>query len=79
MLHDGKAPYDGAMIKELEGSTGVRTRDASIRDDVVQELRDSLKTSEADVLTPDSEGYSESIKRWSDAIEKRAVGSPWTS
>ena len=38
---------------------------------LVQELRASLKRST--VLTPNSEGYTESIKRWSDAVEKRAV------
>ncbi|OGM47239.1 hypothetical protein ABOM_003993 [Aspergillus bombycis] len=34
------------------------------------ELRDTLQ--ESTVLTPDSDGYSESIKRWSDAVEKKA-------
>jgi hypothetical protein len=37
---------------------------------LAQELR-SLLTST--VLTPDSEGYKESIVRWSDAMEKEAV------
>ena len=36
-----------------------------------QELRSSLRDSE--ILTPDSIGYGESIKRWSDAVEKKAV------
>lgn len=34
-------------------------------------LRDTLKNSA--VLTPDSEGYAKSIKRWSDAAEMPAV------
>ncbi|KAL8724791.1 MAG: hypothetical protein Q9166_007748 [cf. Caloplaca sp. 2 TL-2023] len=37
---------------------------------LVQELRSSLQHSQ--VLTPESEGYAESIKRWSDAVEMRA-------
>ncbi|MCJ1462361.1 hypothetical protein MMC07_000961 [Pseudocyphellaria aurata] len=37
---------------------------------LVQELRLSLKDST--VLTPDSQGYKESIVRWSDAVEKNA-------
>jgi hypothetical protein len=39
---------------------------------LAKELR-SLLTST--VLTPDSEGYKESIVRWSDAMEKEAVSS----
>ena len=38
---------------------------------LVQELRSYLKDSK--VLLPESEGYAESIKRWSDAVEMRAV------
>ena len=38
---------------------------------LVQELRTSLKSST--VITPDSEGYAVSIRRWSDAVEKKAV------
>lgn len=38
---------------------------------LVQELREILKTST--ILTPWSEGYEESIKRWSDGVEKKAV------
>lgn len=38
---------------------------------LVDELRQSLE--KPNVLTPDSEGYAESIKRWSDGVEKRAV------
>lgn len=41
---------------------------------LAEELRASLQQST--VLTPDSEGYAEGIKRWSDAVEKRAVGHP---
>lgn len=37
----------------------------------VEALRESLKAST--VLTPDSEGYEVSLKRWSEAAEKRAV------
>lgn len=40
---------------------------------LVHELRESLKSSA--VLTPDSEEYAESIKRWSDAVERKAVRS----
>ena len=35
-------------------------------------LRSRLES--ATVLTPDSTGYAESVKRWSDAAEKPAVG-----
>ena len=38
----------------------------------VEKLKASLSTS-SEVLTPDSEGYAESIKRWSSAAEKPAV------
>lgn len=38
---------------------------------LVKELKASLKQSS--VLTPDSEGYAESIRRWSDAMERKAV------
>lgn len=38
---------------------------------LIQDLTQSLKNST--FLTPDSEGYAESIKRWSDGVEKRAV------
>lgn len=37
----------------------------------IDELRKSVKASA--VLTPDSEGYEESLHRWSEAAEKRAV------
>jgi hypothetical protein len=37
---------------------------------LAEKLRASLKSA---VLTPDSEGYQQSIIRWSDAMEKRAV------
>ncbi|GME66069.1 hypothetical protein ABOM_003993 [Neofusicoccum parvum] len=37
---------------------------------LVKELKASLKQSS--VLTPDSEGYAESIRRWSDAMERKA-------
>jgi hypothetical protein len=40
----------------------------------VEKLKASLSTS-SEVLTPDSEGYAESIKRWSSAAEKPAVTS----
>jgi hypothetical protein len=38
----------------------------------VERLKASLSSS-SEVLTPDSEGYAESIKRWSSAAEKPAV------
>ena len=47
------------------------TSQTSKIDALVQELRASLKCST--VLTPASDGYAESIRRWSDAVEKRAV------
>lgn len=40
-------------------------------DILVGELKKTLEQSK--VLTPDSEGYLNSIKRWSDSVEKRAV------
>ena len=39
---------------------------------LINELISSLKGSK--VLTPDSDGYAEGIKRWSEASEKPAVG-----
>ena len=41
---------------------------------LVEQLANSLKTSQ--LLTPDSEGYADGIKRWSDAVEKEAVRLP---
>ena len=38
----------------------------------VEKLKANLSPS-SEVLTPDSEGYAESIKRWSSAAEKPAV------
>jgi hypothetical protein len=43
---------------------------------LVKQLRTLLKST---VLTPDSEGYSTSIVRWSDAMEKKAVSSRRTA
>ncbi|KAL8703408.1 MAG: hypothetical protein Q9201_003411 [Fulgogasparrea decipioides] len=37
---------------------------------LVQELRSSLQVSQ--ILVPESEGYAQSIKRWSDAVEMKA-------
>jgi hypothetical protein len=39
--------------------------------DLVEKLKASIKDSK--VLTPTSDGYKESIKRWSDSSEKQAV------
>lgn len=39
---------------------------------LVQQLRADLAG--ATVLTPGSDGYEESLKRWSETAEKRAVG-----
>jgi hypothetical protein len=39
----------------------------------IEKLKASLSPS-SEVLTPDSEGYAESLKRWSSAAEKPAVG-----
>ena len=44
---------------------------ASIDTALVDKLKCSLKNSA--VLTPDSEGYAEAIRRWSDAVEMKAV------
>jgi hypothetical protein len=41
--------------------------------DVYKLLKEDLKDTGAEVLTPDSPGYGESIKRWSENCEKRAV------
>ncbi|KAL8939700.1 MAG: hypothetical protein Q9216_003214 [Gyalolechia sp. 2 TL-2023] len=51
------------MILELAGGKETIAR-------LAQELRTSLHDSQ--VLTPDSECYADSIKRWSDAVEMRA-------
>ena len=42
----------------------------------VEKLKANLSSS-SEVLTPDSEGYEESIKRWSSAAEKPAVSHPF--
>mgnify|MGYP000872353339 CR=1 FL=1 len=39
------------------------------------DLKEQLRSTGAEVLTPGSAGYAESIKRWSDTAEKQAVGS----
>lgn len=39
--------------------------------DLIEKLKASIKDSK--VLTPTSDGYKESIKRWSDSSEKPAV------
>lgn len=44
---------------------------ASIDSALIEKLRHSLKNST--VLTPESEGYREAIRRWSDAMEMKAV------
>jgi hypothetical protein len=41
----------------------------------VEKLKANLSTS-SEVLTPDSDSYAESIKRWSSAAEKPAVNYP---
>lgn len=38
---------------------------------VLSELRSTIKSST--VLSPDSEGYAQSLKRWSESVEKEAV------
>jgi hypothetical protein len=41
----------------------------------VEQLKASL-SSTASIVTPDSEAYEQSIKRWSNTSERRAVGVP---
>ena len=55
--------------REDEISRDLVTLDALQR--LVRELKRALECSK--ILTPDSEGYLDSIKRWSDGVEKRAV------
>ncbi len=38
---------------------------------LVQELKATLKNST--ILTPDSDGYGDSIRRWTDSVEMKAV------
>lgn len=38
-----------------------------------EELKKLLRSTGAAVLTPDSAGYADSIRRWSDTSEKKAV------
>ena len=40
---------------------------------VIQSLREALKDSNAQLLVHGDEGYDESIKRWSETSEMRAV------
>ncbi len=44
--------------------------------DIFGSLRGELNPPRAEILTPGSPGYEESIKRWSDTCEKRAVRMP---
>jgi len=44
----------------------------------VEQLKASL-SSTVSIVTPDSEAYEQSIKRWSDTSERRAVGVPIVS
>ena len=60
----------GPLAMAAEETNVSRDSMACIDDSMIQELEYKLHRSP--VLTPDSEGYSESIKRWSDAVEKRA-------
>jgi hypothetical protein len=48
---------------------------AQIRGAAVEQLRASLSTT-AEVVTPDSENYAESIKRWASSAERPAVCLP---
>lgn len=69
------------IFKEMASINAVKTQkymlDPAIEgrkertEDLVRELQAYLKSSQ--VLVPGSEGYFESIKRWSDAVEMRAV------
>lgn len=43
----------------------------AISESMVEELRSQLDASK--LLTPKSEGYGESLKRWSEAAERKAV------
>jgi len=62
------------VVEESNGITaGVQSKKDAV-ELLVQELNTSLKS--PTVITPDSEGYAESIRRWSDAVEKRAVREP---
>lgn len=38
------------------------------------QLQETLKDTQATVVTPEDEGYPELISRWSEASEKEAVG-----
>lgn len=38
------------------------------------ELRQTLKDTQATVVTPEDEGYPDLISRWSEACEREAVG-----
>lgn len=55
--------------REDEVSQGHTSPDALAS--LLRELKEALEYSI--ILTPDSEGYLDSIKRWSDEVEKRAV------
>lgn len=58
-------------MKERGDETSQGHAASNALDILVRELKSTLEYSR--VLTPDSEGYSDSIKRWSDSVEKRAV------
>ncbi|KAL9128601.1 MAG: hypothetical protein Q9217_002766 [Psora testacea] len=68
--NDSKFQPEGPMMKDLKDTSVSKDSNAWIDGSLIQELKDKLRGST--VLTPDSEGYAESIKRWSDAVEKRA-------
>ena len=62
---------NGIAVEATKQSWKSTNGHSSTIQDLVDELRSSLKKSK--IVTRDSEDYKESIKRWSDAVEREAV------
>jgi len=58
-------------VKELKDTSLSKDSNSWIDGALIEKLKNSLKGSP--VLTSNSDGYKEAIKRWSDAVERQAV------
>ena len=62
---------DGPIVKELQDGSVAKDTQAWVSGKLVSSLQSKLGR-EAEILTPDSPGYKESLIRWSDLVEKPA-------
>lgn len=68
---DAKGQPEGPLVKELKDTSLSKDSNSWIDGALIEKLKNSLKGSP--VLTSNSDGYKEAIKRWSDAVERQAV------